>query len=286
MIENKLEKVLNFEGQEVKVITDKGQVLYNLSNSCRVLGITRKKSETNIIVRWDQLKLKLNAIYSGTTNMAPQYIEELRYLLDEIETTDNRNEIYASQWITSRLAMECNNDKANKYKNWLATLDESYSKGELTITNQELTNMVSATINNILPTMISSIAEQFTPIINDTRKIVEDNNKRNKQHEENLERLIGMRSKNTQVIGKKLTARESEFYGRRIYCTHIEHKLNRNKLLDILNVKALEDIPAREFENALQVVNTMDLVPVEEINKYKLSGRNKNSYKHELKIVK
>ena len=285
MIENKLEKVLNFEGQEVKVITNKGQVLYNLSNSAKVLNLMKDKNR----IAWKGNRSvfdKLSKLKKDLGANAPQYIDEINYILDEIDNCDNRNEIYMSRWLTSRLAMECNNDKANKYKNWLATLDESYSKGELTITNQELTNMVSATINSILPTMISSIAEQFTPIINDTRKIVEDNNKRNKQHEENLERLIGIRSKNTQVIGKKLTARESEFYGRRIYCTHIEHKLNRNKLLDILNVKALEDIPAREFENALQVVNTMDLVPVEEINRYKLSGRNKNSYKYELKIVK
>ena len=42
-MENKLEKVLQFEGQEIKVITDKGVEMFNLSNSCRILGLIREK---------------------------------------------------------------------------------------------------------------------------------------------------------------------------------------------------------------------------------------------------
>lgn len=80
---------------------------------------------------------------------APQYIDEIKYIIDEIENGDDRNGVFCSRYLTSRLAMKCNNDRANKYQNWLATLDESYSKGELgVISNQELSSLVSSTVNS------------------------------------------------------------------------------------------------------------------------------------------
>lgn len=52
-MENKLERVLNFEGQDIKVITNEGVELFNLANSCRVLGITRKdNSKGTERIRW------------------------------------------------------------------------------------------------------------------------------------------------------------------------------------------------------------------------------------------
>ena len=41
---NGLERILNFEGQEVKVKTDKGIELFNLANSCKVLNIMKDKN--------------------------------------------------------------------------------------------------------------------------------------------------------------------------------------------------------------------------------------------------
>lgn len=70
--------------------------------------------------------------------------------------------------------MESRNPKAMEYKDWLSKLDESCSKGQLNITQQELTNMVSDTINNILPTMIESITKQFAPILDETSKQVQE----------------------------------------------------------------------------------------------------------------
>lgn len=61
-MENKLEKVLQFEGQDIKVITDKGIELFNLANSARVLGLTREKKNDTKIIRWDSLKDRLNTI--------------------------------------------------------------------------------------------------------------------------------------------------------------------------------------------------------------------------------
>ena len=118
-MENSLEQVLQFEGQEIKVITDKGVELFNLANSARVLGLTQTKSNGSLKIRWTRVKEKLNTIYSGIQNLTPQHIEELKQLLEDIEETDDRNSLYCSKYITSRLAMECHSDKANKYKDWL-----------------------------------------------------------------------------------------------------------------------------------------------------------------------
>ena len=141
-MENSLEQVLQFEGQEIKVITDKGVELFNLSNSAKVLGITKKLGNGREKVNWktgsSNVFSKLQSIRSGGTNTPPQYIEELNQLLEDIENVDDRKTIFASQWVTSRLAMECRNDKAMRYKNFLATLDEAYSKGELQQNNNAL----------------------------------------------------------------------------------------------------------------------------------------------------
>lgn len=47
-----VEKIMEFEGQEIKVITDKGVELFNLANSCRVLGLTTVGTNGNLKIRW------------------------------------------------------------------------------------------------------------------------------------------------------------------------------------------------------------------------------------------
>lgn len=279
-MENSLEQVLQFEGQEIKVITDKGVELFNLANSARVLGLTQTKSNGSLKIRWTRVKEKLNTIYSGIQNLTPQYIEELKQLLEDIEETDDRNSLYCSKYITSRLAMECHSDKANKYKDWLARLDLSYSKGELTVSQQDLTNLVSNTMNNILPTMIKSITKQFSPILNETRKQVEEA----KEQVKSMNEKLGMRNRNTQVIGKRLINRECEFYGKRIWGSSLEHKFNKNKLFNHFKVLSLDDIPIIKFEEVCDYIDTMELTPVEIIEKYiKINRNEKSDY---LKLVK
>lgn len=279
-MENKLEKVLQFEGQDIKVITDKGIELFNLANSARVLGLTREKKNGTKIIRWDSLKDRLNTILSGASKLEPQYVDEIKLLLEDIDETDDRNSLYCSRYLTSRLAMESRNPKAMEYKNWLSKLDEAYSNGQLNITQQELTNMVSGTINNILPTMIESITKQFAPILDETSKQVQEA----KDQVEDITKKLGLKNRNTQVIGRKLTEKESEFYGRRIYANSLEHRLNRNKLLNHFNVIALEDISIKRFDEVCEYVENMELMDIKQINEYKLTGRNKNSYIHEVKI--
>lgn len=259
-----------FEGQEVKVVTDQGVVMYNLANTAKCCGLIKKKGN-NILVNWksgtSNVVIKLHNILGGI-NIPPQYIEEIHGVLDEIENGDDRNSIFASGWLTRRLAMECNNDKAKNYKNWLATLDEKYSKGELQqiIPNQTqlVADVTASVLNQVVPTLVASIAGEVAPLVEEARNQATEA----KKQVEEMEKLVGMRNKNTQVIGKRLIAKESDFYGRRIFGTSIEHKVNKEKVYNHFAVRSLDDIPVARLGEVLNYIDKMDLVPQDIIDKY------------------
>lgn len=264
------EQLVLFEGQEeIKVKTDQGETLINLASSATVCGITKLANSGNEVIKWKDGR---NGVYGKLeklrgnivgTDSEQKYTEEIDYILDEIENTGDRNTIYMSRYLTSRLAMECHNDKANKYKDFLAKLDESYSNGELKISSQQLTNLVSTTMNNILPTMIESITKQFNPILSETRKQVEES----RQQVKDISEKLGLRNRNTQIIGKKLIHKECDFYGRRIYGSHLEHRLNKSKIFNHFNVLSLDDISVTKFDEVITYVDNMELIPKEIIEK-------------------
>ena len=167
--------------------------------------------------------------------------------------------------------MECHSDKANEYKDWLAKLDESCSKGEIAMSQSDLSNWVSTTMSNILPTMIESIATQFAPILDETKKQVEEA----KKQVESVTNSIGMRNRNTQVIGKRLIMKESEFYGRRIYGTSLEHRLNKSKLYNHFKVVSLDDIPVMKLNDVCEYIDAMKLVDKNIVDNYYNKNANK-----------
>lgn len=133
-----------FEGQEVSVTTDKGVKLINLSNTAKVCGLIIKDNSRNTErIAWkgkgsvfDKL-IKINESLSKSEceeitsqENYSKYQEEITYILDEIENTDDRNSIYMSSWLSKRLAIECHSEKANRFKNWLVTLDEARENGK------------------------------------------------------------------------------------------------------------------------------------------------------------
>ena len=117
-----------FEGQEVKVKTDEGTTLINLVHVAKCCGLTREQNGY-LKIRWTNKGVteKLNLIKS--TDVDKKILEEIAYILDEIENTDDRNSIYMSSWLSKRLAIECHSEKANRFKNWLVSLDEARENG-------------------------------------------------------------------------------------------------------------------------------------------------------------
>jgi hypothetical protein len=131
-MENSITKI--FEGQEIKVTTDKGITLINLACTARVCGLTTVAKSRNEVVRWKgkgSVFDKLEKLRDANVSIDERYIEEISSTLDEIENTDDRNTIYMSNWLSKRLALECHSEKAGKYKTFLVTLDEDFQSGKL-----------------------------------------------------------------------------------------------------------------------------------------------------------
>lgn len=92
-------------------------------------GLTKTNGSGNKVVRWKGdrgISGKLKNLLD--TNVSEQIKTELKYVLSEIENTDDRNTIYMSTWLSKRLALECHSQTAMRYKNFLVTLDKKLKK--------------------------------------------------------------------------------------------------------------------------------------------------------------
>ena len=246
MKNNQLETILNFEGQEIKVITDKGKELFNLSNSCRVLGITTYGSNGNEKIRWKTkgVSEKLNKILE-CTDVHQENIKEINYILNEIEETDDRNSIYASRWLTSRLALECNNDKAKKYKNWLATLDESYSKGELTTNNPYLQLGNIADNMKLMSNMMNQIGQAF----NGMQEYVQSSIQAKDLQIDQVKELIGFKNINTKRMVNEIKSKLSEKLGKKIYANHNDFQIIKHAIFKEFRTTTWENIPIEKYNS-------------------------------------
>lgn len=216
------EQLVLFEGQEeIKVRTDQGETLINLASTGKICGLVKKDNKRGTErIRWigeRSINEKLSKIRETLvksmcdTNVAQEnyqkYIDEIDYVSDEIENGNDRNSIYMSSWISKRLAMNCSSQKAEQYKNFLATLDEKYSNGELQVSNQQVAQLISTTVQGIVPIMVTEITKQFAPMLGDSKKQVDtmvglmhDQATIYDNEREELKNLIGFRSINTKKI--------------------------------------------------------------------------------------
>ncbi|EGT3606901.1 hypothetical protein FKF97_10890 [Clostridium perfringens] len=261
-----MEQIILFENNEVKVRTDEGNVLINLVHTAKCCGLIQKGNTGKFKIRWRDVKKKLNAIYSGVQSYTPQdvekcsggklvelqYKEEINYILDEIENADDRSSIYMSSWLSKRLAMECHSEKAMQYKNFLATLDEKREQGLLTpkMDMSALSNMVSSTVQNIIPFMVKEITEQFAPIVIESKQNVDnmrqlmcDQSSIYDQDREEIKKLIGFKSANTKAMSLKLKEVLSNKLGENIKATSDIYIKYKNKVFSEFNVSKWEDIP-------------------------------------------
>ena len=245
-MENQLEKILQFEGQDIKVITDKGVEMFNLANSAKVLGLTTYGNNGNLKIRWKTkgISEKLLKI-KKCTDVHQQYLDEIDYILSEIEETDDRNSIYMSRYLTSRLAMECHSDKANKYKDWLSKLDEAYSKGELQSNNNALMQFGDmAQQMSIMANTMQQIGQAF----NGMQTFVRDSIVAKDIQIDEMRSLIGMYSRNVSDLAKKLKQKVKEKYNKEhIWATSSEYITEKEKLFREFNVTSWESISLIRF---------------------------------------
>ncbi|SHK38123.1 hypothetical protein SAMN02745163_03717 [Clostridium cavendishii DSM 21758] len=243
-----------FEGQEISVITDKGQKLINLVHVAKSCGLFEVKGNKEY-VNWKQaggVVKKFKKIISE--DIPKQYLEEINYILDEIENTDDRNSIYISSWLAKRLAVECHSEKANKFKNFLVTLDEKRERSELIVSNNEVASLVGQTVKSIVPTLVTEITKQFAPIIVETKnqvntmtKLMYDQSIIYDQDREDLKALIGLRAVNTKKLTDKLKERLSEAHGKYITASSLQYINAKNKVFKEFKVTKWEDVPSSKY---------------------------------------
>lgn len=259
------EQIMLFEENEVKVVTEEGNILINLCHVAKCCGLTRLKGKSNIqIVRWDRIKEKLNTIYSGTQLWVPQntesasieqkYVDEIKYILNEIDETDDRNSIYMSSWLSKRLAMECHSQRSMQFKNFLATLDEKREQGLMLNQNTELAAMVSTTVQSIIPTLVTEITKQFAPVVMESKqsvdnmaKLMHDQSEIYDREREELKDLIGFKSRNTKAMSSKLKEVLEEKLDRVIMASDPQYIKYKTKVFNEFRVCKWEDISVKDY---------------------------------------
>lgn len=249
-----MEQIMLFENNEVKVRTDEGNVLINLVHTAKCCGLTKIAKSGNVVVQWKNgekgIYGKLNKLRA--TEVAQEIKDEIDYVLNEIDETDDRSSIYMSSWLSKRLAMECHSEKAMQYKNFLATLDEKREQGLLApqMDMNALSNIVSSTVQNIIPSMVKEITEQFAPIVikskenvDNMRQLMHDQSTIYDQDREEIKKLIGFKSANTKAMSLKLKEVLSDKFGENIKATSDIYIRYKNKVFSEFNVSKWEDIP-------------------------------------------
>lgn len=171
-----------------------------------------------------------------------------------------------SNWLSKRLAMECNSEKAMQYKNFLATLDENKDK-QIQTTNSDIVNIVTSAINAMIPTMV----EQFTPMINENKQMLENNRKmleENKNtikeqkevYEKDRKELIKLstcKSANVKFLTEKLKFVLSRQLGQEITAVDGVYKEAKFRLFNYYDVAKWEDLCIDNIKDVCNTINNI-----------------------------
>lgn len=246
------EQLMIFNNEEVKIKTDEGITLINLANTSRILGITKIANSGNEIIKWKNGNKgvygkieKIRASLGCAANVAEQkYVNEIDYILNEIEETDDRNSIYMSRYLTSMLAMECHNDKAMQYKSWLAQLDESYSNGKLSTNQEKQLENLSNQINLVANTM-TQIGKAFVGI----QEYVKSSIQAKDGQIDEIKDLIGFRNINTRKMSNEIKDKLYDKLGKRVYATSPLYQEIKQDIFKKFKVVKWEDVPVYQYND-------------------------------------
>lgn len=235
-----------FEGQEVKVKTNKGAILINLVHTAKCCGLNKfetRSGRTTESIRWNRVKEKLqNNILPNSDKVVA---EEITYILDEIENTDDRNSIYMSSWLSKRLAIECHSEKANRFKNWLVTLDEDRENGKAVqapLNEEVIQNM------NLMAQNMQFMSKAMMGI----QTYVQDSIQAKDHQIDKAMELIGLRAKNVSRLIRKLKAELFKVYGEYgIKATDLRYLKAKDKVFKEFKVYKWEEISVTQY-NAVE----------------------------------
>lgn len=248
-----MNKVQIFEGQEVKIITDKGNLMYNLVHVAKCCGLTRIKNNAEY-VNWkdnrgviDKLKKLIPA------NAGKDVSEEIKYILEEIENTDDRNSIFVSSWLAKRLAVECHSEKANKFKNWLVDLDETRENG--LVVQQNVGEIQELASNMLVMGQMLQGLQKFTYDISE--KVRDSIVAKDRQIDEAME-LIGLRSRNVFRLVAKLKETMLKKYNEPIRSKDPRYISAKYKVMKEFNVDKWEEIPIGKYNSVYAFIENLE----------------------------
>lgn len=141
--------------------------------------------------------------------------------------------------------MECNNEKAIRYKNWLATLDEKYSKGELLSNNQDGFNQMINISQQM--SVVANTMNQIGQAMIGIQSYVQNSIQSKDKQIDDIRELIGFRTNNTRKLSKLLKERLEDITGRKLWATSEEYKEGKEKLFKYFDVLKWEDIPVEKY---------------------------------------
>lgn len=174
-------------------------------------------------------------------------MEEINYILDEIENTDDRNSIYMSSWLSKRLALECHSEKANRFKNFLVTLDEEREKGNLTNIGQ--IEQIAYLAENMQ--MMGQVVQGLQAFTLGLKEYVQDSIQAKDHQIDQAMSLIGIRTKNVRTLSEKLKETLIKKYGRPINASNIEYQNAKAKVFKEFKVYKWEEISVTKY-NAVE----------------------------------
>lgn len=238
-----------FEGQEVKVKTDKGATLINLVHVAKCCGLTQTKNNIEY-VRWTGKGVgeKLKLILSH--DCEKEISKEINYILDEIENTDDRNSIYMSSWLSKRLALECHSERANRFKNFLVTLDEARESGQLIkgkVDEEVIDNM------NLMAQNMQFMSKAMISI----QEYVKDSIQAKDHQIDKAMSLVGIRTKNVRTLSGKLKEVLIKKYGRFINGSSIEYQNAKAKVFKEFKVYRWEEISVTKYNSVEAFIEEM-----------------------------
>lgn len=261
-----MNNILNFEGQEIKVKTNEGKTLINLVHTAKSCGLVERKNGKEY-VRWTErgVSEKLKKILSHNCENSDSVVaEEITYILEEIENTDDRNSIYMSSWLSKRLALECHSDRAMRYKNFLVSLDEARENEEVQDNTYAVTLAQNA-VQSLMPVIANEIINKFAPMIERSEKqvneiagLLKDQSLIYDHDRNDLKELIGLRAVNTKRLVDKLKETLSDTYGFNVKASTPVFQKAKNKIFKEFKVIKWEDIPVSKYNHVHAYIDGID----------------------------
>jgi hypothetical protein len=130
--------------------------------------------------------------------------------------------------------------------------------------SQEVANLVTNTVQNIIPTLVGEITRQFAPMIVETKNqvntmvgLMHDQSVIYDQEREELKSMIGMQSRNTKDLTDKLKYELENKYDERITAKDTYYINAKNKLFSKFRVQRWEQLPVAKYNDVFACIEEM-----------------------------